>query len=284
MARIQEFPLEILRCPACKRGTLSAQTQPWVCASCHETFPLINERFPDFLTPSDREKLKEELHFWEEHEANHPGAYQDESESSYQKLAAWMNSSENARVLDIGCGSGALLKRIPSKTKMGVEPSENLLKHAEGFFGVISTAGNLPFQDGSFDLVFFKHSLHHVQDKSAAIQEAARVLKKGGRLIVIEPNADHPQRRMISDPNSAFRRHRILTRFIGPVETFQTLDEVVREADRAGLQKTRQVWFQSDYDQLTLRQFLQRAYAWFGRLILPAKWVYPNYFLEFIKA
>lgn len=282
MARIQGLPVEILRCTVCKSGRLAERDSELTCASCQARFPVARERFPDFLTSADRERMKAELAFWESHqESDLP--YEDESESSYRLLSEWIGSRPDASILEVGCGSGALLKRIAGRTRVGLEPSLPLLAHADGFHGVLAIATDLPFVDEAFDIVMFKHSLHHVEDKEKGVAEAARVLKKGGKLVIIEPNAEHPQRRLISDPDSWLRKSGVLTKFIGPVETFQSVGEVATEAKRYGLSRTRLEWLQSQYNKLTVRQALQKLYAGVGRALLPARFVYPNYYLEFTK-
>ena len=47
---------------------------------------------------------------------------------------------------------------------------------------------SLPFTDNSFDLVFCAATLHHVDDQEKGVKEMTRVLKKGGKLILVEPN------------------------------------------------------------------------------------------------
>ncbi len=53
----------------------------------------------------------------------------------------------------------------------------------------IGSGENLEFADGCFDLVIFTFSLHH-QNSETAIGEGARVLRKGGRMLIIEPVND----------------------------------------------------------------------------------------------
>lgn len=282
MARTQGFPAEKLLCPTCGKAGLTKAETSVDCASCHSSFPLAGGRFPDFLNAEDRNRMAAELAFWEGHQASDL-PYEDESESSYRLLSDWIGAREDSEVLEIGCGSGALLKRIAGKTRIGLEPSLPLLSHGDGFHGVVAVATRLPFPDESFDLVFFKHSLHHVEDKEKGIAEAARVLRKGGKLVIIEPNAAHPQRRLISNPESRLRKSGVLTKFIGPVETFQTVEEVTAQAKRCGLARSRLEWLQSQYTRLTVRQALQRLYAGIGKHLLSPSLVYPNYFLEFTK-
>jgi ubiquinone/menaquinone biosynthesis C-methylase UbiE len=107
-----------------------------------------------------------------------------------------------ARVLDIGCGDGALVRLMAREgaEATGLEISESQFAHARA----ASPAGNesyrvgraeaLPFDDNSFDVVVFFNSLHHVPTsvQERALVEAARVLVPGGHLLVVEPLAEGP--------------------------------------------------------------------------------------------
>jgi hypothetical protein len=110
-----------------------------------------------------------------------------------------------------------------------------------------------------------------------------RIARPGGRLVIIEPNASHPQRRLISNPRSIFRTTRLLTRFIGPVETFQTMDELLAWAKELHLDCETARLTGSDYDRLTVRQALQKIYARLLRPVLPEKYRHPNYFISLRK-
>jgi ubiquinone/menaquinone biosynthesis C-methylase UbiE len=103
-------------------------------------------------------------------------------------------------VLDVGCGEGALVRRLASRgaRAVGLDPSAMALERArrDGASGptaryVEGAAEALPFADSSFDLVIFFNSLHHVPAESmdAALGEAARVLRSGGVVYVQEPLA-----------------------------------------------------------------------------------------------
>ncbi len=52
---------------------------------------------------------------------------------------------------------------------------------------------DLPFPDGTFDKVYCMHVLAHIRDQKAAVTEAMRVLKKGGKLMVFTPNKRYVQ-------------------------------------------------------------------------------------------
>ena len=100
-------------------------------------------------------------------------------------------------VLDIGCGEGGLAKLLAAEGALvtGIDPGPAAVVKArsavpEAAF-VEAVAEALPFGDASFDMAILTNALHHVplQAMRAALREAARVLKAGGVLIVIEPLA-----------------------------------------------------------------------------------------------
>ncbi|WP_323127061.1 class I SAM-dependent methyltransferase [Rubrobacter marinus] len=101
------------------------------------------------------------------------------------------------RVLDVGCGAGVLARSLSAQGArvVGVDPNEQALALAreavpEGKF-YRAGAQELPFADRSFDGAVFLNSLHHVPEPGmhAALREAARVVKPGGNIVVIEPLA-----------------------------------------------------------------------------------------------
>lgn len=107
------------------------------------------------------------------------------------------------RVLDVGCGDGALLRallRRGAAEAVGLEPSALQLERAragaaaEGLQFVAGAGEALDFPDAGFDLVIFFNSLHHLPlaAMQRALLEAARVLSDEGLLYVAEPLAEGP--------------------------------------------------------------------------------------------
>lgn len=100
-------------------------------------------------------------------------------------------------VLEIGCGDGTYLQGVVQdfKSFTGIDPSPTLIKKANQknecsfarFF--VCSAEDLNFPDESFSLVIFTLSLHHIpfEKMNLAIDEAVRVVKKGGLIIFVEP-------------------------------------------------------------------------------------------------
>lgn len=103
--------------------------------------------------------------------------------------------SGNERVLDVGCGAGhtaiALARRAASC--VGMDLTESMVAIAEKYareVGVanaafcVGDAENLVWPDGTFDLVACRYAVHHFADPRRFIDEAARVLKPGGCLLI----------------------------------------------------------------------------------------------------
>ncbi len=99
-------------------------------------------------------------------------------------------------ILDVGCGTGKLLKsarsRFPDARLVGVDAAEEMVKYAQATTpaGTIefrqAMAEELPFPNGSFDLVFSTMTFHHWQDQARGAAEVARVLTPGGRWLLAD--------------------------------------------------------------------------------------------------
>jgi len=102
---------------------------------------------------------------------------------------------EAGRWLDVGCGDGSLLG-IASRLGWhvtGVEPdklaAEVVVRWLDGDVKPTTLpAAKLP--DGHFDVITMMHILEHLHDVDETLAEAERVLKPGGVLILVTPNAD----------------------------------------------------------------------------------------------
>lgn len=100
------------------------------------------------------------------------------------------------RVLDAGCGKGryaALIKQqLPHAEVHAVDVSEEMLRHVPpGIITKKSSIQDLPYKDGTFDLVFCVEALEHVPNPKAAVDEMVRVLAPGGRLVIVDKNRAH---------------------------------------------------------------------------------------------
>jgi demethylmenaquinone methyltransferase/2-methoxy-6-polyprenyl-1,4-benzoquinol methylase len=103
------------------------------------------------------------------------------------------------RVLDIAAGTGdltrAFARRVgPRGTVVHTDINEAMLREGrdrlvdEGLVlpSTVCDAESLPFRDGSFDLVSVSFGLRNMTHKERALAEMRRVLRDGGRLLVLE--------------------------------------------------------------------------------------------------
>jgi SAM-dependent methyltransferase len=112
-------------------------------------------------------------------------------------IRSWLPAGAG-RALDVGAGRGiasfALAK--DGYSVVALEPDPSPLVGAAAIASMRSDNGlqievcqqyseNLPFPDGHFDLVFARAALHHISDLASAMREFHRVLKDGGRMIVV---------------------------------------------------------------------------------------------------
>jgi ubiquinone/menaquinone biosynthesis C-methylase UbiE len=102
---------------------------------------------------------------------------------------------DGRRVLDLGCGDGLLVTTLATQRAraVGIDVNHAALQAAtsradragvEGARFVEGRIEGLPFPDDTFDLVTAVTVLCLVPDRSAALREAARVLRPGGRLVI----------------------------------------------------------------------------------------------------
>jgi SAM-dependent methyltransferase len=96
-------------------------------------------------------------------------------------LVEWCEPEEGMNVLDVATGGGHVARRLREEgcTVVTVDPAPGMRPD------VVSRAEDLPFADGSFDVVTCRIAAHHFEDIRRAVQEMARVTQ---RLVVIEDN------------------------------------------------------------------------------------------------
>ena len=158
-------------------------------------------------------------HYWGEH--IHLGYYTDDEldrrwfgskslgflkknfiEAKYnftQRMLDWggISGMQNAKILDVGCGIGGttryMANLLPNSTITGITLSPEQAKRATDLaqernvpnanFQVMDALA-MDFPDNSFDVVWGCESGEHMPDKKKYVQEMARVLKPGGKMVI----------------------------------------------------------------------------------------------------
>jgi ubiquinone/menaquinone biosynthesis C-methylase UbiE len=167
---------------------------------------------------------------------------------SIERLRAWALAAADVRrgdtCVDIGSGTGTMTRRLARLTGhdgrvLGVEPNGMLRRVAEEraeasrvrvtFCQGLAT--ELPLPDETVDVVWCERVLQHVPDAQAALVEIARVLRPGGRALLLD--SDHASR-VESDIEPAVA-HAIVQAFMSQMANPRSASKLPRQAMAAGL-------------------------------------------------
>ena len=186
---------------------------------------------------------------------NTPGSFSEKYQTNFLKLASPVNlflylrrkevlklagSIKGKKILDVGCGSGVFLLEFikMGATVVGIDYSQKMLSMAEAelklykisrnkYKLILANATNLPLNNKSFDLVLATGLTDYMtdQDDLKFLQEAVRVLKPNGSLIVSFPVEKSPFSFMRKGIGLAIRQ-----RFfkLPPVHNEFTLEKITR--------------------------------------------------------
>ena len=99
------------------------------------------------------------------------------------------------RVLDVGCGKGRFARvfheQEPAAELWGLDISEEMLRYVPPEIHTRpGSMTEIPFEDAWFDAAYATESLEHAVEIDRAIAEICRVVKPGGRIAIIDKNAD----------------------------------------------------------------------------------------------
>jgi len=200
--------LHIFRCPSCLKDDLlvNQRKSGVVCKDCGQFFP-VSDGIPQFFLPNDWDQDKRR-----DVTAAVKAFYEETPFPNYEKLetagdliakaergifAHMLNEQVpfNTRILEVGCGTGQLTNflGIPHRFVFGTDMCLNSLRLANGFKvkNSLERVGfyqmNLfrpVFKEESFHLVICNGVLHHTSDPLAGFQSIARLVKKGGFILI----------------------------------------------------------------------------------------------------
>ena len=108
--------------------------------------------------------------------------------------AAFLICIKDSVFIDVGCGTGTVLRFISSNTPIrgyGLDVSTEMLDVARrknpGFDFRLGDSKKLPYADSSMDVIMACMAYHHFSDQKGFREEARRVLKPNGRLYICDP-------------------------------------------------------------------------------------------------
>jgi len=107
----------------------------------------------------------------------------------------WLEASERGRLLDVGCGNGSFLVQMKQLgwEVTGIEPDGEAASFSRKNYGLDVFKGPLEeakYPNEHFDTITMNHVIEHVLDPISLLKECRRILRPGGKLIVITPNID----------------------------------------------------------------------------------------------
>lgn len=152
----------------------------------------VTNRLPD--TNSMSEQLRQEFNEWAK--AGRGERMERGHRPVGEQAIARLGIAPDARVLDIGCGSGWASRLIAQQAQagsvVGIDISDEMVRVARESSSEFSniqfqtaTAEDLPFPDNDFTHAFSMESLYYYSDIPAALKEINRVLKSGGLFVTV---------------------------------------------------------------------------------------------------
>jgi SAM-dependent methyltransferase len=195
-----------LACPLCASSVADAPAL-LTCSGCGSAFPQPDRGMADLFPASwdpDRTRWRSRQHAMDDDyralvadTAHLELGYQLDLGAFASRLAACQG-----RVLDVGGGNGVLRHFLPREVEyVSLDPSTVWLESrwramlpafpclAQPLRFVRGTAEHLPFATGLFDWVTSFWSLNHTADPAAALAQMSRVLRPGGRLLLVLEDA-----------------------------------------------------------------------------------------------
>jgi malonyl-CoA O-methyltransferase len=118
----------------------------------------------------------------------------DAKDGRIVEILSFLGNVTGKKVLDVGCGKGrylrCLLKCFPDSTLYGLDLSEEMLSFCPKEVNtVIGSMLDIKYPDSYFDCVLSVEAIEHAVNIEGAIKEMVRVLKPGGKIIIIDKNA-----------------------------------------------------------------------------------------------
>jgi ubiquinone/menaquinone biosynthesis C-methylase UbiE len=143
------------------------------------------------------------------------------------------------RLLDLGCGPGTFSEvaaaRHPELVVIAIDPSRDFARK-----GIVRAAGEaLPLGDATIDVALCLSSIRHVRDRAQTLSELRRVVRSGGRLVIVELDPAADRRRIAAHADRIASA--VLRRAFAPLvlRTAPPAEAIARLAEAAGFTQRR---------------------------------------------
>jgi 2-polyprenyl-3-methyl-5-hydroxy-6-metoxy-1,4-benzoquinol methylase len=170
--------LPLLHCPNCDLAYIDPRPSPEQLRNYYDSGYFQGQK--DFFAGSDYCEMRDR-------------AITDKAITGYGEIISNFDLAGKS-ILDIGCGSGALLKLVslhdPAQV-IGIDVAEYPLAYGRSRYGLDLRQANLAevgFPSESFDIVLMIDLIEHVEDLPNFLREVARVLRPGGCVFLMTPN------------------------------------------------------------------------------------------------
>lgn len=164
------------------------------------------------------------------------------SEKAYRFITEHIKLKPEDKVLDVGCGTGTVLKRLNDICRIqgfGIDIEDKMIEQAKSKLPQMDIrkcdCSNTPFENEWFDSVIACMTFHHFYDQMAFAKEMSRVLKKGGKLYIVDPELPGLLRKIV---NTILINRRIAGKFNTNEEVssiFNPYGLVIREERKSGI-------------------------------------------------
>jgi len=144
------------------------------------------------------------------------------SRKFYRLLLAQVELKQGANVIDVGCGTGTILRYMADACPIngyGIDMTDNMIEQAKRKCPEmdirLSRCEETPFDSSTFNVITVCMAYHHFSDKAGFVKEAARIIKPGGSLYIADPYFPGIVRGVM---NAFFKLIRVAGAFFTPEE------------------------------------------------------------------